>query len=196
MISISKEFVSGGHRNSNLSPIIAKQCASLPSEQKSGAEHSIQRHSSSPTGLSGGCAKPIFDHAHKKSAKRQGERRLMLRPWSATCHRRPSHASTFHVGGRMAILSDGVQRADRVSLRTGSGVPAAGPSIIPLLIGEARPEGGVIRSRSVGSPSNRPGLLASQSGSGGLVECPPHQSRFGYCYCPEGVSLPRLIFIE
>ena len=38
----------------------------------------IQRHSSSPTGLSGGCAKPIFDHAHEKSAKRQGERDLML----------------------------------------------------------------------------------------------------------------------
>jgi hypothetical protein len=32
-------------------------------------------------------------------------------------------------------------------LRTGSGIPAAGPSIIPLLIGEARPEGGVIRRR-------------------------------------------------
>ena len=46
--------------------------------KKSGAEHSIQRHSSSPTGLSGGCAKPIFDHAHEKSAKRQGERDLML----------------------------------------------------------------------------------------------------------------------
>src|ERR1700720_3029363 len=42
--------------------------------KKSGAEHSIQRHSSSPTDLSGGYAKPIFDHAHEKSAKRQGER--------------------------------------------------------------------------------------------------------------------------
>jgi hypothetical protein len=43
----------------------------------------IQRHSSSPTGLSGGCAKPIFDHGHEKSAKRQGERGLMLRLWSS-----------------------------------------------------------------------------------------------------------------
>ena len=43
----------------------------------------IQRHSSSPTGLSGGCAKPIFDHGHVKSAKRQGERGLMLRLWSS-----------------------------------------------------------------------------------------------------------------
>ena len=51
--------------------------------KKSGAEHSIQRHSSSPTGLSGGCAKPIFDHAHEKSAKRQGDRGLMLRPLSS-----------------------------------------------------------------------------------------------------------------
>jgi hypothetical protein len=51
--------------------------------KKSGAEHSIQRHSSSPTGLSGGCAKPIFDHAHEKSAKRQGDRGLMLRPSSS-----------------------------------------------------------------------------------------------------------------
>ena len=38
----------------------------------------IQRHSSSPTGLSGGCAKPIFDHAREKSANRQSEGGLML----------------------------------------------------------------------------------------------------------------------
>jgi hypothetical protein len=50
--------------------------------KKSGAEHSFQRHSSSPTGLSGGCAKPIFDHAHERSAKRQGERGLILCPLS------------------------------------------------------------------------------------------------------------------
>src|SRR5437588_10004904 len=50
----------------------AKQSQKVASK-KSGAEHLIQRHSSSPTGLSGGCAKPIFDHAHEKSAKRQGE---------------------------------------------------------------------------------------------------------------------------
>jgi hypothetical protein len=49
----------------------------------------IQRHSSSPTGLSGGCAKPIVDHAREKSAKRQGEQRTssrilpaISRPWS------------------------------------------------------------------------------------------------------------------
>jgi hypothetical protein len=34
-------------------------------------------------GLAGGCAKPIFDHAHEKSAKRQGDRGLMLRPLSS-----------------------------------------------------------------------------------------------------------------
>jgi hypothetical protein len=51
--------------------------------KKSGAEHSIQRHSSSPIGLSGGCAKPIFDHAHERSAKRQGERGLILCPLSS-----------------------------------------------------------------------------------------------------------------
>ena len=51
--------------------------------KKSGAEHSIQRHSSSPTGLSGGCAKPIFDHAHERSAKRQSERGLILCPLSS-----------------------------------------------------------------------------------------------------------------
>src|SRR5260370_9277133 len=44
---------------------------------------SIQRHSSSPAGLSGGCAKPIFDHAHERSAKRQGERGLILCPLSS-----------------------------------------------------------------------------------------------------------------
>jgi len=56
--------------------------------KKSGAEHSIQRHSSSPTGLSGGCAKPIFDHAHERSAKRQGEQGLILCPlmcWAGSC---------------------------------------------------------------------------------------------------------------
>ena len=49
----------------------------------------IQRHSSSPTGLSRGCAKPIVDHAREKSAKRQGEQRTssrtlpaISRPWS------------------------------------------------------------------------------------------------------------------
>src|SRR5580692_3137273 len=51
--------------------------------KKSGAEHSIQRHSSSPTGLSGACAKPIFDHAHTRSAKRQGERGLIVCPLSS-----------------------------------------------------------------------------------------------------------------
>src|SRR5580700_5667130 len=51
--------------------------------KKSGAEHSIQRHSSSPTGLSGGYAKPIFDHAHERSAKRQGEPGLILCPLSS-----------------------------------------------------------------------------------------------------------------
>src|SRR5438270_2522397 len=51
--------------------------------KKSGAEHSIQRHSLSPTGVSGGCAKPIFDHAHERSAKRQGEGGLILCPLSS-----------------------------------------------------------------------------------------------------------------
>jgi hypothetical protein len=43
----------------------------------------VQRHSSSPTGLSGGSAKPIFDHAHDMSAERQGEHGLVLRRWSS-----------------------------------------------------------------------------------------------------------------
>ena len=60
----------------------AKQSQKVAS-QKSGAEHSIQRHSSSPTRLSGGCAKPIFDHAHERSAKRQGKRGLILCPLSS-----------------------------------------------------------------------------------------------------------------
>jgi hypothetical protein len=40
-----------------------------------------------------------------------------------------------------------------VSPLTGSGVPAAEPSIIPLRTGEARPVAGVIHSRLVLSPS-------------------------------------------
>ena len=48
----------------------------------------------------------------------------------------------------------------------------------------------------VKSPSQRPGLLAWQSGKGGLVECFPPSTTPKYCYLPEGVSLPRLIFIE
>src|SRR5204863_6313419 len=33
--------------------------------------------------VSGGCAKPIFDHAHERSAKRQGKRGLILCPLSS-----------------------------------------------------------------------------------------------------------------
>jgi hypothetical protein len=93
-------------------------------------------------------------------------------------------------------IRDGVRTAGRVSQRTGSGVPAVAPSITHSLIGEARPEGGAIRADGVKSPSQRPGLLAWQSGKGGLVECFPPSTTPKYCYLPEGVSLPRLIFIE
>jgi hypothetical protein len=75
-ICASLDAIFGSHR-------WAKPNATSWPHKKSGADYSIQRHSSSPTGLSGGCAKPIFDHAHEKSAKRQGERGLMLRPLSS-----------------------------------------------------------------------------------------------------------------
>src|ERR1700730_4610169 len=71
----------------------AKQSQKVGIIKKSGAEHSIQRHSSSPTGLSGGCAKPIFDHAHERSAKRQGERGLILCPLSSNLPYQGSPAS-------------------------------------------------------------------------------------------------------
>src|SRR6266481_4034668 len=50
------------------------------------------------------------------------------------------------IGGRTAVLSDGVLLAGRASLLTGSGVPAATPLIIRSQIGGDRPEAGVIRS--------------------------------------------------
>jgi hypothetical protein len=54
----------------------------LRHHKKSGAEHSDPTPQFKSYGLSGGCAKPIFDHAHEKSAKRQGEWGLMLQtPW-------------------------------------------------------------------------------------------------------------------
>src|SRR5208282_3723034 len=60
-------------------------------------EHSDPTPQFHPTGLSGGCAKPIFDHAHEKSAKRQGECGLWLRPWSSidtTKISRPPHVTS------------------------------------------------------------------------------------------------------
>ena len=49
--------------------------------------------------------------------------------------------------GPNGIMAGGVPMVGRRSPLTGSGVPAAGPSIIPSRIGEAQPAGGVIRSR-------------------------------------------------
>ena len=57
------------------------------------------------------------------------------------------------IGGRTAILKGGVHSAGRVTLRTGSRVPAAGPSITPSLIGEARRAGRGILSQKGCSPS-------------------------------------------
>jgi len=51
------------------------------------------------------------------------------------------------IGGRTDIMAGGGPIVGRRSPLTGSGVPAAGPSIIPSRIGEAQPAGGVIRSR-------------------------------------------------
>jgi hypothetical protein len=57
------------------------------------------------------------------------------------------------VGGRAVLLVGRLAVWGPVSPLIGSGVPAAGPSIIPLRIGEARPVAGVIHSRFVLSPS-------------------------------------------
>jgi hypothetical protein len=64
------------------------------------------------------------------------------------------------IGGRTVTMAGGVRMAGQEFPTTISGFPAAQSSIIPSLIGEAQPEGGVIRSRSAGSPSYQPGLLA------------------------------------
>jgi len=61
----------------------------------------------------------------------------------------------------------------RVSLPIGSGVPAAGPLIIPLRIGKARPVAGVIHNR----------LVLSPSGSGFT---PPNEISY------RGVKLPKV----
>src|SRR5260370_10972445 len=73
----------------------------------------IQRHSSSPTGLSGGSAKPILDIAHEKSAKRQEERDLMLRPWSSNLPNRfRQEEFRCRQGGRFANLARRVNACD------------------------------------------------------------------------------------
>src|SRR6516164_8266597 len=77
------------------------------------------------------------------------------------------------IGGRTARLADGALVWCRVSLPIGSGVPAAGPLIIPLRIGKARPVAGVIHNR----------LVLSPSGSGFT---PPNEISY------RGVKLPKV----
>ena len=62
------------------------------------------------------------------------------------------------IGGRTVTMAAGVCMAGQEFPTTMSGFPEARSSIIPSQIGEARPEGGVIRSRSVGSPGYRQGF--------------------------------------
>ena len=70
------------------------------------------------------------------------------------------------IGGRTVTLADGVRMAGMVSLLTGSGVPAAAPSIIPSLIGAVRQAGGVIRSRaSAWVPWGRANVLRTADSS-------------------------------
>ena len=66
------------------------------------------------------------------------------------------------IGGRTVTLADGVRMAGGVSLLTGSGVPAAVPSIIPSLIGAVRQAGGVIRSPGFGVDATRAGQSRRQ----------------------------------
>jgi hypothetical protein len=56
------------------------------------------------------------------------------------------------VGARIVLPAGGPAVRGPVSPVTGSGVPAAGPLIIPLRIGEARPVAGVIHSLLMRSP--------------------------------------------
>jgi len=78
-----------------------------------------------------------------------------------------------HVGARIVLPAGGVAVRGRGCPRTGSGVPAAGPLIIPLPIGGVRPGAGVIRSR----------LVLSLCGSG---FAPPYEISY------RGVKLPRV----
>jgi hypothetical protein len=77
------------------------------------------------------------------------------------------------VGARIVLPVGGVPMRGWGRLRTGSGVPAAGPLIIPSRIGEVRLGAGVIRSQPVLSPS----------GSGFT---PPNEIAY------RGVKLPRV----
>jgi hypothetical protein len=62
-------------------------------------------------------------------------------------------AGTRRIGGRMVIMAGGVPMAGREFPPIGSGVPTAGPLIIPSQIGEARRAGGVIPSGAVYIPA-------------------------------------------
>ena len=82
-------------------------------------------------------------------------------------------------------------------LRTGSGVPAAGPSIIPLRIGEARRVAGVIHSRLVLSPSGS-GFSPPQDISYRAVKLPSVSAAFGrfYLRCGAGLSQVAPILVD
>jgi hypothetical protein len=75
---------------------------------------------------------------------------------------------TFQAGGLDWIIP-----TSQAPLRPATGRITSSHSPVADLKKWRREEGGVIRGRSVGSPSNQPGLLARQSGSGGLIKCPP-----------------------
>src|ERR1700726_4779391 len=75
------------------------------------------------------------------------------------------------IGDRAVLMA--VPMAGQEFLTTISGVPEAQSFMIPSRIGAAQGVGGESVADGVRSPSNRPGLLAWQSGSGGLVKCQP-----------------------
>jgi hypothetical protein len=58
-------------------------------------------------------------------------------------------AGARRIRDRAVLMAGGVPMEGREFPPTGSGVPAAGHSIIPSLIGEARRADGVIRSQEI-----------------------------------------------
>ena len=74
---------------------------------------------------------------------------------------------------------------------TGSGVPAAAPSIIPLLIGAVQPVAGAIHSRLVLSPSGS-GFSPPYEISYRDLKLPRVSAVFGGSELPRGADLPQV----
>jgi hypothetical protein len=95
------------------------------------------------------------------------------------------------IGVRIVLSAGGPAVGGRGCPRTGSGVPAAAPLIIPLQIGEVRPGAGAIRSQPVLGPSGS-GFTPPNEISCRGVKLPRVSAAFGRLELRRKEELPQV----